>query len=129
MKEIIIKENNADKIMNAIREAQGKVRERIFTDYKQIKHICDEVEERLTIIPSRGFKTAVEGTEFIYDFRQHFPKCYRGIPYSSWIRCRYHSGEWRLVNCGRDICPNKNGYSYELHLSETAKAAILKEYT
>lgn len=128
MKEIVIKESNAEKIMTALNVIQGRATERIFYSYYQIESICSDVEKRLKIIPSRGFKKAVEGTEFVYDFRQHFPNCYRWTPYSSWIRCRYHKGTWRLVSLGRDICPNKFGYPYELRLSETAKEAVLKEY-
>lgn len=128
MKEIVIKKSNAEKIMTALNVIQGRATERTFYAYGQIETICNDVEKRLNIIPSRGFKKAVEGTEFVYDFRQHFPNCYRWTPYSSWIRCRYHNGTWRLVTFGRDICPNKYGYPYKLYLSETAKEAILKEY-
>lgn len=128
MKEIVIKESNAEKIMSALNTIQGRATERIFYSYYQIESICNDVEKRLNIIPSRGFKKAVEGTEFVYDFRQHFPNCYKWTPYSSWIRCRYHRGIWRLVSFGRDICMNKYGYPYELRLSKTAKEAILKEY-
>lgn len=128
MKEIVIKKSNAEKIMIAINAVQGRSTERIFYAYGQIEAICDSVEKRLNIIPSRGFKKAIEGTEFVYDFRQHFPNCYKWTPYSSWIKCRYHKGTWRLVSYGRDECPNKYGYPYKLILSDTAKEAILKEY-
>lgn len=129
MREIKVTSNNAERIMTAVNKIQGKATERIFRNYGQISAICDDVEHRLNIIPSRGFKKAVEGTEFTYDFRQHFPQSYKWRANSSWIKCRYHNGTWRIIDMGREECPNVNGfYPYKLKLSETAKQAILKAY-
>lgn len=129
LREIKITRSNAEKIMRLINAIQGKSTERVFYAYGQIESITDSVEKRLNVIPSRFFKKAVEGTEFLYDFRQHFPNAYKWKPYSSWIKCRYHNGTWRLVSFGREECPNINTiYPYKLMLSDSCKEAILKTY-
>ena len=88
LREIKITRSNAEKIMRLINAIQGKSTERVFYAYGQIESITDSVEKRLNVIPSRFFKKAVEGTEFLYDFRQHFPNAYKWKPYSS-IAARY----------------------------------------
>lgn len=125
MKEIIIKESNAAKIMAAISEAQGRATARTIDSYKQVEYIIECVEKRIGKMP----KAALEGTSFLYDFRQHFPKAYKSRPESTEIVCRYSKGSWRLVSVKRDYCPNVNSdYGYALTLSETAKAEILRRY-
>lgn len=125
MKEIIIKESNAAKIMAAITAAQGRATARTIDSYEQVKFIVMGVEQRIGKMP----KAALEGTVFMYDFRQHFPNAYKFRPESTEIVCRYSKGSWRLVSVRRDFCPNVNSpYGYTLMLSETAKAEILRRY-
>lgn len=125
MKEIIIKAQNAQRIMEAIKAVQGKATARTIDSYAELENIVKSVESRIGGMS----KTELEGTEFIYDDRQHFPNAYKWRPESTWIKCRYSKGSWRLTDTGRGYCPNSNSsYRYALYLSESAKAAILKRY-
>ena len=120
-KEIIIKKENETKIMQAIREVQGKARERVIESFEQIVEITAEVEKRLGI-----GKTSLTGIEVVYDFRQHFPTAYHGIPMSTHIKLVYRNGSWRLADVQRKQCPNKNSvYEYEVILTEAARDAVI----
>lgn len=130
MKEIKVNIKNAERIMNIINAVQGRATERVVLAYSRIESTCQDVENRLArVIPSHGFKKALEGTEFLYDARQKFPRSYHCIASSTWFKCKYHNGNWYLIDVGRDICPNGNYYyPYELRLSESCKTAILKTF-
>lgn len=123
-KPIIIKPENAGKINAELSAVEGRASERTL-NYVKIIDIVEGVEKRIGKMP----KKALEGTSFMYDHRQHFPNSYKWRAQSTWIKCVYSKGSWRLVNCGRDDCPNVNSfYRYKLELSETAKAEILRRY-
>ena len=125
MKEIIINQKNAEKIMTAINAAQGRAITRTINSFEQLLEIVESVEKRI----GKMSKAALEGTIFMYDFRQHFPAAYKFRPESTNIVCKYSKGSWRLCDVERSHCPNSNsGYPYELHLSGSAKAEILKRY-
>ena len=125
MKEIIIKESNKDKIMDAIKAVQGKATVRTIDSYDKIAEIISDVEDRIGTIS----KKALEGTEVHYDFRQHFAKAYNGAPISTHISFVYRNGSWRVTDVERTYCPDRwSDYPYSLKLSETAKQAILKRY-
>lgn len=125
MKEIIINLKNAEKIMTAINAAQGRATARTINSFDQLLEIVESVEKRIGRMP----KAALEGTMFMYDFRQHFPQAYKFRPESTEIFCKYSKGSWRLVSVCRNYCPNSNsGYPYALTLSDSAKAEILKRY-
>lgn len=124
MKEIIVKPENAEKINAVIKAAEGRAKERT-TDFNRLVRIIEGIEKRIGKMP----KKSLEGTTFTHDHRQHFPNSYKYRPSSTWVRCIYSKGSWRLIDCGRDYCPNVNDYyEYKLALSETAKAEILKRY-
>lgn len=125
MKEIIIKTENAEKIMNAINDVQGKAKARTIDSFEDIERILEDIHQRLGDIP----KKALEGTLVYYDFRQHFPSAYRYLPDSTHLDLVYRKGTWRLLRVGRGRCPNTlKQYPYELHLSDEAKEAILRRY-
>ena len=123
-KAIIINPENAEKINQELKKVEGRAKERT-TTFNDILHIIEGVEHRIGNMP----KKALEGTTFTHDHRQHFPNSYKYKASSTWIRCEYSKGSWRLIDCGRDDCPNVNSnYEYILRLSESAKTEILKRY-
>lgn len=125
MKEIIIKKENAEKIMTVIKAAQGKATARTIDSFDEILGIVKDVEHRIGMMP----KTALEGTTVHYDFRQHFPSAYRYAPDSTHLDLRYHAGSWRLTAVARTRCPSiSSDYYYGLCLSDSAKEAILTRY-
>lgn len=124
-KPIIIKPENAARINAELKAVEGKATQRT-TSYTDIVRIIEHVEHRIGSMP----KKALEGTAFMHDHRQHFANAYKYTPNSTWIKCEYSKGSWRLIECGREYCPNVNStYGYILHLSEAAKTEILKRYT
>ena len=124
-KPIIIKDTNAERIMEQIRSVQGRATERIIDSFEQIRHIISEVENRIGDMK----KNDLEETYFVYDFRHHFPRSYKYKAQSTHIKVMFYNGSWKLIDCDRYNCPNGNfRYSYELCLSETAKRAILERY-
>lgn len=125
MKPIIVKQENASRIMQVIREVQKRTTARTIDDFSQIEYIINGVEHRI----GRITKRALEGTTIIYDFRQHFPNRYKYKADSTFIVLVFLKGNWRMVNCGRGECPNINTcYPYELQLSDNAKQEILRRY-
>lgn len=122
---IIIKQENQKRILETIDKVQSRARERKITYYDQITNIIESVEKRVGTIP----KAAWKGTRIIYDFRQHFPNCYKGRPESTHIVLEHTGKDWKLIRCDRDWCPNVNSlYCYGLRLSDKAKEEILKRY-
>ena len=125
MREIIIRMRNEEKIMKMIRDVQGKATARTIDSFEEIAQILNEIHERLGDIP----KTSLEGTLVYYDFRQYFPSAYKYTPESTHIDLRFHNGSWRLIRVNRGRCPSTTkDYKYEMHLSDTAKEAILRRY-
>lgn len=123
--EIIIKEQNREKIEKLLGQVQGKATARIILNYQHILEIIEGVENRIGPIT----KKALEGTQVFYDFRQSFPQAYKYTAESTHMTLRYSKGEWRLVRLTRFTCPNMTAYyPYELRLSNTAKEAILRRY-
>lgn len=118
---IIINEQNKSKIEAILNEVQAKSRARnmnIDDIYDCLKYIIDRLE--IT-------KKALEGTTVYYDKNaQTFPNCYKGIPESTQISITFDKGNWKLNRIYRG---RTEKYRYELHLSETAKEAVIKNYS
>lgn len=126
MKEIIIKAENSEKIMEVFHRVQGKSSARVITCLRQLELIIESAERRIGTMAAN----AKEGSLIIYDFGQHFPRAYKYTPDSTHFVLRFHSGTWRLQvdSVTRMPCPERGGWEYKMELSETAKAAILKRY-
>ena len=126
MKYIIIKNENAEKIMKIFKEVQGKSRERIIKNFDDILEITESVDRRLEDIS----KAAKTGTVIEYNFQQPFTNAYKYPPMSTHFRMIFDKGNWRLdtESVKRKYCPNTNKREYNLFLSETAQKAILKLY-
>ena len=126
MKYIIIKNENAEKIMKIFKEVQGKSRERIIKNFDDILEITESVDRRLEDIS----KAAKTGTVIEYNFQQPFANAYKYPPMSTHFRMIFDKGNWRLdtESVKRKYCPNTSKREYNLSLSETAQKAILKLY-
>ena len=122
---IIVKKENAEKLMRVFEKVQGRATVRTIYDFNQFANIVDDIEKRI----GNMTKKAKEGTKVHYDFRQHFPNAYKYQPESTHFTLVFTKGNWKLTEVRRGYCPNKNcSYAYELMLSDTAKEAILDRY-
>lgn len=126
MKNVIINEKNAAKIMQAFAAKQGRASVRTINSFDELVSICKGIEKRVGIS-----KRAMDGTTVHYDFRQHFPNAYKFRPESTHFDLTHKSGKWciDIDSISRYTTPNKNtAYEYTLSLSETAKTAVLENY-
>lgn len=126
MSEIIIKEQNKQRIIEAINKPQYRASERLLT-YDLIQRCIDSAMNRLSMVS----KTKLEGTVICITQQQHFPGAYKYRPMSTQCRLIYSKGNWRLIvdSVMRDECPNRNSrYLYSLHLSAGAKMEVLRSY-
>ena len=118
---IIINEQNKSKIEAILNEVQLKKRARTI-DIEYIYNCTKTIIDKLEIT-----KKALEGTRAYCDKNaQTFPNCYKGIPESTQISITFDKGNWKLNRIYRGRTEAKE---FEVHLSETAKEAIIKNYS
>lgn len=119
MKEIIVNEKNSGKIIEELEKVQSKAWMRTVR-IDDISNIITKIERFLPTIS----KKALDGTVVHYMNGEHFPNRYKGTPYSTQFKLRFHSGSWRIYDICRD---HANGSKeFEITLSESAKAEIIK---
>lgn len=123
---IIIKLENAARINAALEKANGKARVRTIDDFREIQMIVSRVEIELHAA-GLTTKKLLEGVQFAYDQKQHFPNRYNGRPQATYIVCRYHAGFWRLDYAGRDYCDSthKQNRGFRITLTDDAKQAVI----
>lgn len=117
---IIIKDENRDRIEAELEKVQGKCRERLIT-YKGICDVLKEVENELAIP-----KKALKGVRVDIDWNaQHFAKAYKYTPESTQFRAVHTGTAWKLTYVVRCACrvPSKG---HLVTLTDEAKAAIIK---
>ena len=118
MKPIVINEKNTWRISDAIKEAEGRAKERtlIWPDlFMAIKIIEDKLD-----IP----KVAMTGIKVDVDVHaQKFPNAYKYTPMSTHAIIEKTKAGWKLTNVSRDICRTKQ---FEVTLTEAAKHALIK---
>lgn len=114
---IVIKVDNAKRIENAIKEAEGRATERLI-DYLDLTYAIREVEKKLDIP-----KTAMTGIMVDVDYHaQTFARSYKYTPQSTHAIILKTNSGWNLVNVHRDTCRAKK---YWLTLTETACRALV----
>ena len=126
MVEIIIKEQNKQRIIEAINKPQYRATERCLT-YELIERCINSAMNRLKMVS----KTKLEGTVLHITQQQRFAHTYKFTPMSTQCKIVYSKGSWRLRpdTVVRDRCPNKDSiYLYTMHLSAGAKIEVLKAY-
>ena len=126
MKPIIVKKENAGRIMAEFAKEQGRATARTINSYEQLAQIVKYIDYRLAGIP----KKALEGVRIEYTFAQKFPNAYKYRPESTHFTLVYKNGAWRITYIGRHTCPNRsnNGYEYNIYLTDDAKEAVLNLY-
>ena len=123
---IAINPENEKKIMEIFDEAQGRARVRKISSFRQLEGIIKDIEKRMSCIT----KKALEGTRLDYDFGQRFSSHYKHSPDSTNFGMVYKHGRWVLTYVRRYYCPRRNSkYLYTLHLSDSAKEAVLNNFT
>lgn len=126
MSEIIIKEQNKQRIIEAINKPQYRATERCLT-YDLIQRCIESAMNRLSMVS----KTKLEGTVLHITQQQSFGRSYKFTPMSTQCKIIYSKGSWRLCSdtVVRDRCPNKDSiYLYTMHLSAGAKMEVLRAY-
>ena len=120
MKTIIISDTNKDKIISIIDAAQARARERLIS-YDDLLKAIKEIEGKLRIT-----KKALEGTRASVDIHaQDFARAYRFRAESTHFKIIYENKKWRLISVARKETRGRL-HTYEIALSDTAKAAILE---
>ena len=119
MKTIIISDTNKDKIISIIDAAQARARERLIS-YDDLLKAIKEIEGKLRIT-----KKALEGTRASVDIHaQDFARAYRFRAESTHFSIIFENKRWRLISVARKDTRGRL-HTYEITLSDTAKAAIL----
>ena len=120
---MLIKETNRAKIEQIIKDAEGRATARTI-DYYDIAMAIWNLERKLDIP-----KVKMEGIETYVDVNaQDFPNAYKYTPTSTHFHAVRKKAGWDLVKVYRDPC-QRPGRKYEVHLSDTAKEAILERHT
>lgn len=117
---IIINKTNKMRIEAIITEAQGRARERLLT-FADIVKATEKIEKKLGIT-----KKSLEGTIADIDIHaQDFPRAYKYRAESTHFSAEYRGGKWRLNSVIRYYTRGRL-HTYQIKLSDTAKAAILE---
>lgn len=118
---IVIKQENAEKINRVIKEAEGSARTRC-CDYSDLMKGIENIESVLKIS-----KTALNGTTAtISPHATKFPNAYKYIPMGTRFYVKFTSGTWKLSGvCRYNV---NDSHKYRLELSGTAEEAILKNH-
>lgn len=119
---IIVKQENAEKIQQAIDKAEGKARERKITAAELIK-AAEKLNKKLGIAPAhmRGVRAKLDINA------QDFPNAYKYIPEST-IAFLEHTGRaWALVDVRRDSAEIANRAA-RIELTDEAREWILKRF-
>ena len=126
---IRIATKNIEKINNALDEVQHGTTG-YDVAYPQIVSTCENAEERLkNIIGTLNFEKAIEGIEIFYNGKRYLTGSISRTLYGTCFRCRYHKGNWYLIDINRGIYPNGYyNYPYSIMLTERCKDAILKSF-
>lgn len=115
---IAIKVENARRIEDAIKEAEGRATERT-VDYLDLTYAIKEIEKRLDIP-----KVAMNGIMAHIDYHaQSFAKAYKYTPMSTHAIVKKTTSGWNLIGVHRDACRTKK---YILDLPEAAKQALIE---
>lgn len=123
-KRIEIKEDNREKIDNAIREAEGKARERCY-DYDLIKMDLADVELYLFHRLQLTKKVCDTLVVNLHHWEQRFAKSYKYKPYDTRIFVTYHNGKWYYVDAERTECtPEPANFNLEGMSSEMAQKIL-----
>ena len=120
MKEIIVKEENWERIESALEEVQKRVKVRRL-DYADIYNALETIQKTLGIP-----KKYLEDVKVTIDVNaQEFPNAYKGIPESTIFRARFASGSWRITHVFRAKCRRPNQGAH-VELTEAAKMKIIE---
>ena len=126
MKEIIIKDSNRERIEQAIKEAEGRAKERTII-YKDIVDAIKAIEKKFSF----ATKKSMDGLKVMVDMNaQTYPKAYKYQPQATFFGIRYSKGSWRLICVERENQSKTKITRYEIwYLPSALKDAIMNQYT
>lgn len=112
-----------DLLGTAIKEAEGKARERTITA-DQIVAAVSEIDQKLSIS-----KKAMEGLTVDVDINaQDFPHAYKFTPMSSQFQAEFKNGSWRIICIARDRC-RRHAQNVIITHTEASREAIVDRFT
>lgn len=123
MKPIIINENNANRIDEAIEAVQKRASVRRINGYNELCAVICEVESQLKISMK-----AMDGCEIVIDNATCLAKAYKYQLSAQATGCRliYHNRSWRLVDVWRGTVPNRQTrLYYHTIITPAARDAII----
>lgn len=117
---IIIGEQNKERIEAVIRQVEGKASARCI-DYNDIVKAVKTIEDRLNIP-----KKDLEGVRYSVDLNaQNFPNAYKYKADSTQFTVVRQGGKWRLEKVIRYTCRNEGHMFHCTDMPEATKTAIL----
>lgn len=122
-REIIVKEENREKIEAAVRDAEGKSRVRTVA-YRDILQDIETIDKMFVGL-SKKDKTGL--TVSCDPNAQSFPNAYKGIPMSTTYVLTYRNGSWRISEIGRSQTHACRHVVREM--PETVKQYLIDRYT
>ena len=115
---IVIKWDNIERINEAIKQAEGRAKERKIR-YENIDHAIFVIEKKLDIP-----KVAMLGIVVDIDYNaQKFPNAYNYTPESTHAVIKKTASGWNLIDVHRGICRTRK---YVVTLTEVAKQALVE---
>lgn len=122
MKDIIIKNENKERIEKALNEVQEKAKVRIIY-YTNIAAAIEKVEKQLRLP-----KKYLNGVKISVDCNaQNFPRSYKYEPITTIFNADNRNGKWYLTDVYRGRC-REQFKGYRIFLTNEAVAQIIKRY-
>jgi hypothetical protein len=118
---IVISEQNRQKINDFINEVEGRCTMRTIT-YDSVVQACEKIEKKLGI-----YKKDMEYVKFNVDIHaQNFPNAYKYRAESTHFIVERRGGKWRLVAVGRNYT-RTYGHEFKCeYMTEQTKNAIIQ---
>ena len=115
---IVIKWDNIERINEAIKQAEGRAKERRIK-YENIDYAIFEIEKKLDIP-----RVAMLGIMVDIDCNaQKFPNAYKYTPESTHAVVKKTASGWNLIGVHRGVCRTKK---FMVTLTEVAKQALIE---
>ena len=123
MNPIIVSEKNRERIVKAIKEAEGRSTARCLI-YASVLVAIERIEARLSLPKAR-----MEGVSFHVDtWAQDFPNAYEFIPMSTQFNLTLSKGKWRISGIGRASVQRAGRKCQCIEMPEALKDALLRRF-
>lgn len=115
---LVINGNHTSHLATALMEVQRRCTARLLT-VEKIESILDDADAHLNIP-----KNKMRGIVLEYTGAEHFPRCYKYPPESTWFTAEHNGRYWVIKHIARHACPNRLD-NVSITLTEAAREAII----